>query len=142
MNTLSSLLLYIGQQLSALIIKSPRTVLVKGQQYTDKILYGAYGFVGANKTATIFVPINLPSNVTQFDSNGTFKFLVSMRTVNNKYLGGDGTSGNVNLTTSVTGQALLTDQALMRFTVQSNDFDVTIQHTPIIGQVQVSFKLS
>ena len=142
MNIISSLLLYIGEQISALKIKVPRSVLAKGTQYTDKTLYGAYGFVGANKTATIFVPVNLPSNVTQFDSSQTFKLLVSMRTINNKYLGGDGTAGNVNLTSSVTGQALLTDQALMRFTVQNNDFDITLQHTPIAGQIQVSFKLS
>lgn len=139
MNVLSSLLLYIGEQISALRIKVPRTVMVANQQYTDKTFYGAYGFVGASKIATIFIPCNLPSNITQFDTLTAFK--VSMRTVTNKYLGGDGTTGNVNLLSSVTGQAVIVDQAMLRITVQDNSFDASLQHTPIIGQVQMSFKL-
>lgn len=139
MNVLSSLLLYIGEQISALRIKVPRTVMVLGQQYTDKTFYGAYGFVGASKIATIFIPCSLPSNITQFDTLTSFK--VSMRTVTNKYLGGNGTAGNVDLLSSVTGQAVIVDQAMLRITVQDDSFDASLQHTPIIGQVQMSFKL-
>ncbi len=113
--------------------------MIANQQYTDKTFYGAYGFVGASKIATIFIPVSLPSNITQFDTLTAFK--VSMRTINNKYLGGDGTAGNVNLLSSVTGQAVITDQAMLRITVQDQSFDATLQHTPIIGQVQMSFTL-
>ena len=139
MNVLSSLLYYIGEQISALKLKTPRSVFTAGQQYTEKTLYGAYGFVGAGKIATIFVPVNLSSGVTQFNTLTLFK--VSMRTVNNKYLGGDGTSGNVDLLSSVTGQSVITDQSMIRFTVHNENFDTAIQHTPIVGQVQISFKL-
>ena len=139
MNTLSSLLLYIGQQLSALIIKSPRTVLVKGQQYTDKTFYGVTGFVGASNTAYITIPANLPSNVTDFDTLTSFK--ISLRTINNNYLGGDGTAGGVEMVSSITAKSVVSDQPMLRVVVQNSGFGSSVQHSPLMGQVQMTFKL-
>ena len=136
MNTLSSILQFIGEQISALKIKAPRTVMVKGQQYTDKTFYGVTGFVGASNTAYITIPVNLPSNVTAFDTLTSFK--ISLRTINNNYLGGD---GGLEVVTSITSSSVITDQGMFRVLVQNSNFGAAVQHTPVAGQVQMTFKL-
>lgn len=113
--------------------------MVKGQQYTDKTFYGVTGFVGASNTAYITIPVNLPSNITAFDTLTSFK--ISLRTINNNYLGGDGTSGGVEVVSSITSSSVITDQGMFRVLVQNSSFGAAVQHTPVIGQVQMTFKL-
>lgn len=135
MNTLSSLLDFIADKLVA-INNRTRNVLTKGT-YTEKTLYGVYGFVGASNYAYITVPVNIASDVSSISISS---LKCSLRTVKNGYLGG--TSGNVDLTSYIIGQAVSSDQPFFRITVQDSNFGSEVQHTPFSGNITMTFVLS
>lgn len=134
MNILSSLLLFIGQQLTS--TKNRTRDVIPNARTVDKIFYGVYGFVGASNTAYICIPANIASNITSFKSISVLK--CSLRTVTGGYLGG---ASNIDLTSSITASSVSSDQPLLRITVQNSSFGAAVQHTPIAGNVTMQYEL-
>ena len=111
-----------------------RSVFTKAT-YTDALMYGVHGYMGANGYAYIMVPANLASNVS---SVSITSFKCSIRTVSGTYLGG---SGGAELVGDIDSQASVSRQPLIYVRLRNTNYGVTA-NTPLTGQVTMSFTLS
>lgn len=149
MNILSSLLNFIADKIGttsmgttattltgaiAEVRKRTRNVYNKGT-YSSQTLRGVTGYTGVSSQVFLTVPISVASDVS---SVSVTSLKVSIRTIDG-YLGG---GGGLDLTSYITTASLANErQPLLYIVIQNSNLSFTV-HTPVAGQVEMSFTLS